>query len=54
MNIWEGKEKSDKNREGGKLSETVTYREQTEGCWRGVGWGMDEMGDGHQGGHLLG
>ena len=25
---------------------TINYRDQTEGCWKGVGWGM-EIADGH-------
>ena len=26
---------------------SLKYREQTEGCWSGGGWGMGSMGDGH-------
>ena len=46
MNISKGKEKQDKNREGGKPWETLKYREQTEGCWRKVqgGWAKWVMG----------
>ena len=35
----EGKIRQDKNREKGKPKETLNYREQSEGCWRGEGWG---------------
>ena len=37
INIGEGKEKKDKNRKGSKPLETLQYREETEGCWRGGG-----------------
>ena len=34
-----GRESKIREREGGKPQKTLQYRVQTEGCWRGVGWG---------------
>ena len=38
MNVGEGKENKIKT-EREANHKTLKYREQTEGCWRGGGWG---------------
>ena len=39
--IREGRENWEEIREGDKPWETLNYRKQTEGCWRGDKWMMD-------------
>ena len=42
--MWNLRNKTDEHmgkKEWQTIKQTLNYREQTEGCWRGGGWGMD-------------
>ena len=45
-------QKGEKKREREIKKQTLNYREHTAGYQRGGGWGMGEIGDGDEGGHL--
>ena len=49
--MWNSKKKTnehlrEKKREANEERQILNYKEQTEGCWRGGGQGVDQMGGG--------
>ena len=40
------KGKKEKKRERQTKKQSLNYREQTDGCLKGGGWGMGELGEG--------